>query len=688
MIRLLKAGGMLMINLTAEQQALLPTYWEKWRAIAFSTAPIDPCKARVAVEAGYAAVGREKPLIIFCPSPFAALKHIIHIQVENQFGSYLSELTDLYFDPYFEEMFRVGYLLGGLNLFHERFCMSESIWNEIREQYLLAVKTELAKIQFCQGEFRQLRRRLNKVCYPLNYLGNYISGKMELWVGAVDFSLAVLKVDYDPQKWAAIQSLINECGWIFAFEKIALVCGRPTKISLDSEDRLHAIGEPALVFADGCSMYFYHGTPLPTKYGEVHPQLWSVQGLVNDRLNSTLKDILIENTPPQTINSISNEQIALTPNYLSKWEKVALSTQRINRLEVEKSVKAAYALLGKKAPAVLFCNSPMGILKTVIQYGLSQDSFPELWEELLPPIRGQKHPISARLMEIFSHVKSQLNIELPSLIYSAQRNIINSILARPLSRVIQEQHYKLWNKLSNQIPNEEYQLSYNQEISYHILARNQPPNIISNLDRFDNFSSDSLTEYATYIDYYISELGCICQLEEWEIYKSIAENCWIVIFLNNICIVCDRPLKLSLDSSDRLHAEGEPALQFADGFTFYYNHGVRLPEKYGKLHPQEWRSQWLLEQKNAELRRVLMQGIGYERLCQELQTVEVDSWQEYSLLNISDDVDIEPIQLLTMTCPSTGHLHVLRVPPYLDSAREAIRWINWGTSPEEFAVQT
>ncbi|MEH1837484.1 MAG: hypothetical protein V7L20_01675 [Nostoc sp.] len=41
-----------------------------------------------------------------------------------------------------------------------------------------------------------------------------------------------------------------------------------------------------------------------------------------------------------------------------------------------------------------------------------------------------------------------------------------------------------------------------------------------------------------------------------------------------------------------------------------------------------------------------------------------------------------------MTCPSTSFIHVLRVPPNMNSAREAIRWVNWGIELEEFAMQT
>jgi internalin A len=100
-----------------------------------------------------------------------------------------------------------------------------------------------------------------------------------------------------------------------------------------------------------------------------------------------------------------------------------------------------------------------------------------------------------------------------------------------------------------------------------------------------------------------------------------------------------------------------------------------------------WQAQWLLSEENAELRRLLIQRIGYDRICCELQAVELDSWQEYRLLKI-DNADVEPIYLLKMTCPSTGHIHALRVPPDMRSAKEAIRWVNWDIDSEEFSVQT
>jgi hypothetical protein len=61
---------------------------------------------------------------------------------------------------------------------------------------------------------------------------------------------------------------------------------------------------------------------------------------------------------------------------------------------------------------------------------------------------------------------------------------------------------------------------------------------------------------------------------------------------------------------------------------------------------------------------------------------------ELILLKINANIDEEPMILLKMTCPSTGHIHILRVPPEMTSAEAAITWVNHGIHPDEFGVQT
>ena len=122
--------------------------------------------------------------------------------------------------------------------------------------------------------------------------------------------------------------------------------------------------------------------------------------------------------------------------------------------------------------------------------------------------------------------------------------------------------------------------------------------------------------------------------------------------------------------------------------------GVYLPSRYWtKL--SEWKAEWLQDETNAELRRRLIQQIGYERICQELAAIQLDTWREYILLKIDGierwrgHIDIyESMVLLKMTCPSTGHIHVLRVPPEMTSAEAAITWVNHGIHPDKFTIQT
>ena len=164
--------------------------------------------------------------------------------------------------------------------------------------------------------------------------------------------------------------------------------------------------------------------------------------------------------------------------------------------------------------------------------------------------------------------------------------------------------------------------------------------------------------------------------------------------------LCDTLKDLSiLQDLPSLKAEEDlpSLLQGSRSFQAVSFMDVELPRRYWtKL--SEWKSEWLLDENNAEVRRALIAQIGYEKICHELNAVTVNTWREYTLLKIdrvekvynnSDKpIDREPMVLLKMTCPSTGHIHILRVPPEMTSAEAAITWINHGIHPDKFAVQT
>jgi len=155
----------------------------------------------------------------------------------------------------------------------------------------------------------------------------------------------------------------------------------------------------------------------------------------------------------------------------------------------------------------------------------------------------------------------------------------------------------------------------------------------------------------------------------------------------NYCWVSERPCELHRDTNGRLHRDGGAALLYPDGWGIYAWHGVRLPEEWGAKPSREWSPDWLLTSENAEHRRVLIEGLGYERISRALGATTVHKQADMELMRIAKEVDVEPIVLLRVTCPSTGHIHTLRVPPGMTDCETARRW-TFSDEPLELLAET
>ncbi|MBW4534874.1 MAG: hypothetical protein KME09_13145 [Pleurocapsa minor HA4230-MV1] len=84
---------------------------------------------------------------------------------------------------------------------------------------------------------------------------------------------------------------------------------------------------------------------------------------------------------------------------------------------------------------------------------------------------------------------------------------------------------------------------------------------------------------AWFTDYFNDVIIHKYDSELLRIYKSIIIDCKVIIPFRAVCFVCDRPIKILLDNCNNLHAKGEAAIEYADGFKIYAHHGLVLPEK-------------------------------------------------------------------------------------------------------------
>lgn len=102
------------------------------------------------------------------------------------------------------------------------------------------------------------------------------------------------------------------------------------------------------------------------------------------------------------------------------------------------------------------------------------------------------------------------------------------------------------------------------------------------------------------------------------------------------------------------------------------------------------KSRWILKERNAEIRKLITENLGWPKILSDLQGEFVDRWNEYELYRIQpkDRLMRESFYLLKMRCPSTGSDFTLCVPPQIRKAKEAITWVRKGIAPEDFIKQT
>jgi hypothetical protein len=114
--------------------------------------------------------------------------------------------------------------------------------------------------------------------------------------------------------------------------------------------------------------------------------------------------------------------------------------------------------------------------------------------------------------------------------------------------------------------------------------------------------------------------------------------------------------------------------------------GVRIDERIA-FRPEELTAAEALEEKNSEIRRVIIERIGYLRFAQQSKAKVLDEDRDAGgprqLLSIVLRGD-EPLVGLACTCPSTGRQYFLRVPPKMETCHQAAAWMAGYDNPAKY----
>ena len=342
------------------------------------------------------------------------------------------------------------------------------------------------------------------------------------------------------------------------------------------------------------------------------------------------------------IDKLTPEQVGKLDFYRERWLEIGLSVAATDKSRAETAVRLAYKEAGLTPPRIIIW------LRSPYEGAIGS--------ALLCNFKAQ---VGAQVGDpVWAQVRDQVGAQVQAQVVAQVREQVRAQVGAQVREQVRDQ---VWAQVGAQVWEQ---------------VRDQAGNACYGLH-----DAGGLGFYE-----YFSE---ICGLEVCKKLDPIAEaarSCgWWWPFQGAV-ILTEKPIFLHRDAELRLHGDGQLAIEYPDGWGVYASHGVRLPEKYGKTKIADWKPEWLVSDQNAELRMVLIRAIGYDRICQELNAKKIDTWREYELLKI-ENVDVEPILLCKMTCPSTGKIHALRVPPDTTSARAAITLCNHGIDPEQFIYE-
>lgn len=203
--------------------------------------------------------------------------------------------------------------------------------------------------------------------------------------------------------------------------------------------------------------------------------------------------------------------------------------------------------------------------------------------------------------------------------------------------------------------------------------------------------------------YFLNISGCI-SLRDWpsagqiQYGQLVARNCpnlrTLPSWLTNLALLdlrgcsglTDLPENLQISSridlADTQLKHLPPSLAGADLLW----RGILVEERI-VFQPETITTDEILNERNAEKRRVLLERMGYEKFMQtasaEILDNDTDPGGPRQLLRVPLLND-EPLVCISVRCPSTAHHYIIRVPPHMQNCHQAAAWIAGFDNPNNY----
>lgn len=253
---------------------------DRWRRAAASTAPADRAAAEAGIRLAYRRSGLSEPEdIVWADSPLAAIRLLAGAEGPERRGRSVREAVRT--APWAAERARLHAELGPVGWAARWQSTGGRLW-EGAQSLTARISTVTIDAFTAQGTARPDRDRSTGARMLLL---DALHGQQDAaWLSAFDTSPG--------SPLAGVAAVAEAAGWWWPYERVAVVCERPTELHRDEAGRLDRADGPALAFRDGLAAYSWRGMPVPGEF------LDELSALTPDRIrteeNAELRRVMLE----------------------------------------------------------------------------------------------------------------------------------------------------------------------------------------------------------------------------------------------------------------------------------------------------------------------------------------------------------------------------------------------------------
>lgn len=161
-----------------------------------------------------------------------------------------------------------------------------------------------------------------------------------------------------------------------------------------------------------------------------------------------------------------------------------------------------------------------------------------------------------------------------------------------------------------------------------------------------------------------------------KLFSAVARTCGWWCPLANICVMVDRPTEIHFDNKDVLHSTDGPACRYEDGWGFFALGGIQvsMTAALGQFDISE-----IHDEINAERKRVMIERYGVAEFLRDsgAQPISEDECGRLFRMHSSmmqEEIQVVEVRNSTPEPDGSYKMYYLRVPPRINSAREAVAW--------------